>query len=192
MSNLAKVCAMRRIRRDSLARDRISRARIAKVQSLSKVYVTKELASIVRSALSLVQCLPPVLIFAPRFQDLTLHLRITILSLLIDPHPARRDISVSKDSHQRRRHSESPQRKAQNYLVFIGPVGSAHSVRNCASNTLPKPQDSSGPGDIAIGLRALGLRHQPGDLRLQDLVEELEADVDGESRVEGGAIAKVE
>lgn len=119
-----------------------------------------------------------------------MHLGIAVLFLSLDLTST--DIPISKDRQQRERHRESPQRKAQDHLVLIGPVCSSNSIRNGATNRLPRPENASSPSDIAIALRTLDLSHQPVNVRLQDLVKEFEAQVDGESGVEECAVADVE
>jgi len=120
----------------------------------------------------------------------TLHLQIALIRTII---AALRYtlIPIAKHGHKRKRHGERPQRKAHNHLRLIGNMHRANRIRNRTSNALPAPQDTSRARNIAIALCALDLRHQPIHIRLQHLVEEAEAHVDGECRVEEGAVAEV-
>ena len=130
-------------------------------------------------------------IFPPHTLHNSLRLRITLLILRLSLNLTAR-VPIPEDSKQRKRHRESPQREAQDHLVLVGPVCSSDSIRNGTTNRLPRSENSRCPRDIAVSLRAFDLRHQPVDISLQDFVEELEAEVDGEGGIEEGSVAEVE
>jgi hypothetical protein len=69
---------------------------------------------------------------------------------------------------------------------------SSHSICNRTLNRLPEAQHPPRPRNVAIALRVFNLFHQPLRVRAQDLMEELEAEVDGEGRAGEGAGINVE
>jgi hypothetical protein len=130
-------------------------------------------------------------LFPPHIRHNSLRIPVTLFTLRLNLNLTT-NIPISENSKQHKRHRESPQREAQNHLILVRPVRRPNSIRNRTPNRLPRSENARRPRNIAIALSAFDLGHQPVHIRLQDLVEELEAEVDGECGVEEGAVAEVE